>query len=103
MESDYYQAHSTLGSIYLGQEKFANAAGSFKKVLELSPKNYNAAYNYAIAIQSKDPESYDSNIAAWNQFIKIAKNNARVPKQMMATAEETIKALNEAKGTSGMQ
>ncbi|RKX25355.1 MAG: hypothetical protein DRP47_09935 [Candidatus Zixiibacteriota bacterium] len=103
LKSDYPYPHSALGGIYLGQEKYTNAAGQFKTVLKINPKDYRAAYNYAIAIQSKNPEEYDTNISNWENFLKIAKKNPRTKKQMIATANETIKNLKEAKEQSDLQ
>ncbi|MEA2030530.1 MAG: tetratricopeptide repeat protein [candidate division Zixibacteria bacterium] len=102
-KSSYSYPHSALGSVYLSQEKFLSAAGEFQNVLKINPKNYRAAYNYAIAIQSKDPEDYNTNIKNWESFVKIAKKNPRVRKQMISTAKETIKNLKKAQEQADLQ
>jgi len=99
---DSYKAHSALGGIYLGQGKFLSAANEFKAALKANPKGHRAAYNYAIAIQSQNPESYDVNIKAWQDYIKLAKNNPKA-KNQVAEAQRVIKDLKEAKEKANLQ
>ena len=99
---DSYKAHSALGGIYLGQEKFISAASEYKAALKANPKGHRAAYNYAIAIQSQNPEDYDANIKAWQDYVKLAKNNPRAKRQV-AEAQEVIKNLKEAKEKAELQ
>ena len=99
---DSYKAHSALGGIYLGQEKFLSAASEYKAALKANPKGHRAAYNYAIAIQSQNPEDYDANIKAWQDYVKLAKNNPRA-KREVAEAQKVIKNLKEAKEQTDLQ
>lgn len=99
---DSYKAHASLGGIYLSQEEFSAAAKEFKAALKANPKGHRAAYNYAIAIQSQDPENYDANIKAWENYIKLAKNNPRA-KNQVAEAQRVIKDLKEAKEQAALQ
>ncbi len=101
-KSNYASAHFALGQIYLSQEKYKSAAKQFNAALKADPKNYRAAYNYAIAVQSQDPEAYDTNIAAWNKFLKVAKKNPKA-KKYVSQATETIKQLKDAKEKAALQ
>jgi tetratricopeptide (TPR) repeat protein len=99
---DNYRARSALGRIYLAQEKFKQAARQFQAALKVEPKGWRAAYNYAVAVQSSDPENYDANIKAWQRFVKLAKNIPKA-KNQVAEAKRVIKDLQEAKKQAELQ
>ncbi len=88
-------AHFALGQIYLSQENYSTAAGEFHRALNLDPKSWRAAYNYAVAKETGDPENYKDNIAAWEQFIKVAKKNPQANKDLNV-AEAHVKELKDA-------
>ncbi len=92
-----YNALSSLGSIYLGQGKFRSAATQFKAAMKASPKRgARAAYNYAIAMEQADSEDYAANIANWQNFVKLAKNNPK-ERDNVAIAKSHIDELEAAK------
>ncbi|MFQ6008190.1 MAG: tetratricopeptide repeat protein [Candidatus Zixiibacteriota bacterium] len=97
-----YKARSALGQIYLRQQKYAKAAQQFKAALKVEPKAWRAAYNYAVAIQSLNPEDYDTNLKAWENFVKRAKNIPKA-KNQVAEAQRVIKELKEAKKKAELQ
>lgn len=101
-KEDNYSAHSSLGTIYLNQQKFKSAASSFRAALKADPKKYRAAYNYAIAVESDNPEDYGTNITNWENFINLAKNNPKA-KNDVATARDHVKELKDAKEQAGLQ
>ncbi len=94
LKTDYYGAHFALGAIYLGQEKFSKAAASFKAAMRANPKKAQAAYNYAYAMETQDPENYDANIVNWKAYVKLAKGNPKI-KNDMAIAQQHINELQE--------
>ena len=96
IKSDYYNAHFALGQIYLGQEKYSRAASSFKAALNADPRKYRASYNYAVAAESQDQDNIDANIANWNAFIKLAKNNPKANNDV-AIAQQHVKDLQARK------
>ncbi|MEW5994734.1 MAG: tetratricopeptide repeat protein, partial [Candidatus Zixiibacteriota bacterium] len=98
----YAKAHSALGRIYLGQEKFVLAAQEFKAAFEANPKEHRAAFNYAVAVQSANPNDYDASIKAWEDYLKVAKGNPRA-KNQLAQARQVIKDLKDAKENSESQ
>ena len=103
IKPDYYLAHSTLGQIYLNDGKYTAAAAAFKKAMKSkSKRRYRAAYNYAIAIETSDPESYAVNIANWQKFIKMAKGNPGA-KNDISTAQAHVKDLQAALEKSKLQ
>ena len=102
LKSDYYSAHSTIGQIYLSQEKYSSAAGAFKAAMDADPKNYRAAYNYAVAVESSNPENYSSNINNWEKFIKIAKSNPKA-KRDLTVAQQHVKELKDALEKANLQ
>jgi tetratricopeptide (TPR) repeat protein len=95
-----YNAHSAMGQIYLQKEDYVSAAKSFKAALAADPKGYKAAYNYAYAIETKSPDDYSSNIANWQEFVRIAGNNPKA-KDDVAVAVQHIKELKEAVKAKG--
>lgn len=97
-----YNAHYALGSMYLSEEKFQNAASAFKAALKSSPTKYRAAYNYAIAVESGDPENYTENIKNWEDFIRIAKKNPKA-RQDVTVAEQHVKELKDAQEKANLQ
>lgn len=101
-QQNNYSAHSSLGSIYLNQNKFKSAASSFRAAMQADSKKYRAAYNYAIAVESDNPEDYKTNIANWEKFISIAKNNPKA-KTDVATARSHVKELKDALEQSELQ
>ncbi len=96
IKPDYYNAHNSLGQVYLALEKYSKAGAAFKAALKAAPQKYLAAYNYAIAVESADPDNFDGSIAVWNEFIKIGKKHAKA-KTRVAEAEGHVKDLREAK------
>ncbi len=96
------KARSALGQIYLNQQKYAKAAEQFKAALNVEPTAWRAAYNYAIAIQSYNPEDYDTILKAWEDFVKRAKNIPKA-KDQVAEAQRVMKDLKEAKEKAGLQ
>ncbi|MBD3401532.1 tetratricopeptide repeat protein [candidate division GN15 bacterium] len=91
-----YSAHFALGQIYMGQEKYTQAGQSFQKALTVNSKKFRAAYNYASAMEFADPDNYDQNIANWEAFVRMAKNNPKA-KTEVSQAEAHLKELREAK------
>jgi tetratricopeptide (TPR) repeat protein len=93
-------AQSSLGQIYLGKEDYVQAAKCFKAALAADPKNYAAASNYAMAIETKSPDDYATNIANWVEFIRVAGSNPRA-KDAVATAQQHVKELKDAQKAKG--
>ncbi len=92
-----YNALSALGSIYLAQGKFRSAATQFKAAMKASPKRgARAAYNYAIAMEQADSDDVDANIANWQNFVKLAKNNPK-ERDNVAIAKSHVDELKELK------
>ncbi len=102
LKPNYASAHFALGQIYLSQEKYGKAAKAFKATLKADSRKYHAGYNYAISVQSQDPENYTGNIKVWEEFVAKFKKNPKA-KKLVAGAKETIKALKEAKEQADLQ
>ncbi len=102
LKSDYYNSHFALGQVYLGQEKFKSAASAFKAALKANPKKYLASYNYAVAVESSNPENYTRSIQVWEDFIKLAKKNPKA-KTSVANAQQHVKELMEAAEQADLQ
>ncbi len=102
LNDKYDNAHSAMGAIYLSQEKYRSAAGAFKSAMQADPANYRAAFNYAVAVESSDPESYDTNIANWETFIRVGSKNPKA-KSDVAVAKEHVKELKAAKEKANLQ
>jgi superkiller protein 3 len=98
IEPKNYQAYFALGQIYQAQEKFDLAASSYKKAHGANPKKHLAMYNYAIAIESANPDNFDKRISAWEEFVRIAKNDPLARKDL-AFAEDHLKELRDGKKT----
>jgi len=91
-----YSAHFALGSIYQEQQKYSKAATEFKAALSANPKKgFRASFNYAVVVEQNDPENYTQNIANWEAFVKLGKNNPKAKKDV-AIAVDHIKDLKEA-------
>lgn len=90
-----YNAQFALGQIYMSQEKYQSAAGAFKAALNADKSKYLASYNYASAMEFSNPEAYSDNIANWEAFVRLAKNNPKARTQVNQ-AQEHIKELREA-------
>jgi tetratricopeptide (TPR) repeat protein len=104
LQKKNYNAYFALGQIYLSQGKYLNAANYFDQALKASPTKHLAAYNYAVAVESSAPEDYAKNIAAWEKFINLAKNNPKAKAGAeLAEAENHLKELNDAKKQSDLQ
>jgi tetratricopeptide (TPR) repeat protein len=101
-KSGYYNAHSALGSIYLGQGKFKSAASAYKAALKAKPSAYLASYNYAVAVESGDSEDYATNIKVWESFIKMAKKNPKA-KSRVAEAQQHVTELKDAQEKANLQ
>lgn len=97
-----YLSHSLIGQIYLSQEKYGPAASSFKSALKVDPKQYRAAYNYAVAVETSNPENYAENIKNWEAFIKVAKNNPKAKKDVNI-AQSHVDDLKDAMEKSNLQ
>jgi tetratricopeptide (TPR) repeat protein len=93
-----YRALYALGNLYLDQQKYDDAAKMFKSALKADPKGYYAAYNYAIAVETANQDNIDENIANWQDFIRIAKNNPKA-KARVTEAIDHVKELQKAKAT----
>ncbi len=78
IKSDFAQAYSALGQIYLADENFEEAIEAYSSSVQYNPKGYRSFFNLAIAIQSAHPDSLDRSLAAWRQALRIARNNPRV-------------------------
>ena len=103
LKKENYNARFLLGTIYLGQEKFRQAASEFRAAENADAKRaYKAAYNYAVAMQSDNPDAHDANISNWERFIGLGKKNPKA-KSDVAMAEDHVKALKEAKAQSDLQ
>ncbi|MEW6412978.1 MAG: tetratricopeptide repeat protein [Candidatus Zixiibacteriota bacterium] len=102
LDPKYDNAHSAIGAIYLSQEKYNSAAGAFKSALNVDPNNYRAAFNYAVAVESGNPENFDANIANWENFIRIGSKNPKA-KNDVAVAKEHVKELKAAKEKANLQ
>jgi tetratricopeptide (TPR) repeat protein len=103
LNPDYYNAHSALGQIYLGQEKYRQAANAFKAAEKSDPnKAYRAAYNFAVAMENLSPEDYAANIANWERYVKLAKNNPKASRDV-AVAKEHIEKLKDAEKHAELQ
>ena len=101
-KSDYYNAHSALGSIYLSQGKYQSAASTYKAALKAKPTAYLASYNYAVSVESADSEDYAANIKVWESFIKMAKKNPKA-KSKVAEAQQHVTELKDALEKSNLQ
>lgn len=97
-----YNAQFALGQIYLSQEKYKQAGNAFKAALNLNSKKFQAAYNYAFALESMDPNAIDTNIKNWQDFVKIGKSDPKA-KNNVAMAEQHIKDLKESKAAMDLQ
>lgn len=103
IKGDYYHSLSTLGQIYANDNNQAKAAASYKKAMNTKyKKRYNAAFNYAIAIETSDPENYAANIDNWKNFVKMAKGKTSA-KDQVASAKAHIKELEDAAESAKLQ
>jgi tetratricopeptide (TPR) repeat protein len=94
--ANHYESLNGLAGIHLTQQRYSQAIKYYKQALKVKPKNYRCARNLAIAVQSSDPENYDAIIAAWQDFLKIARRNTAASKYVKQ-AEQLINDLEEAK------
>jgi len=99
-DPENFESFNSLAGIYLTQQSYTQAIDNFEKALKLKPKNYRTARNLAIAVQSRDPENYEAAIAAWENFLKIARGNSAAQKYV-TQAEQLVKDLKDAKAISG--
>jgi superkiller protein 3 len=90
-----YSAHFALGQIYMQQEKYKSASSSFRRAMNADKGKFRAAYNYASAAEYSDPENYSANLKNWEEFVRIARNNAKAQTQV-SQAQAHIKELKEA-------
>ncbi len=102
LQKKNYNALFALGQVFLSQGKYLNAANYFDQALKASPSKHLAAYNYAVAVESQEPENYVKNIEAWEKFVRLAKTNPKAREQM-ADAENHLKELREAKKQKDLQ
>lgn len=104
LEKKNYNSYFALGQVYLSQGKYMNAANYFDRALKSSPTKHLAAYNYAVAVESQDPEDYAKNIEAWEKFLRLAKNNPKArASNEIAEAENHVKQLKEALKQKNLQ
>ena len=104
LEKKNYNSLFALGQVYLSQGKYMNAANFFDQALKSSPTKHLAAYNYAVAVESQDPEDYAKNIEAWEKFLRLAKNNPKAKAtNEIAEAENHVKQLKEAQKQKDLQ
>lgn len=96
---DHFESLRNLGKIYAKKENYTLAIDYYKQAMKVKPKDYKTAYNLAIAVQSKDPEDYDTIIAQWDKFVKLARKIPKA-KKYMANAENLLKQLREAKAVA---
>ena len=97
-----YDALFGLGQVFLSQGKYLNAANYFDQALKANTTKHLAAYNYAIAVESQEPENYVTNIEAWEKFVRLAKSNPKARTEL-AEAENHLKELREAKKQKDLQ
>jgi len=102
LQPKYYESRSALGSIYLAQEKYPQAAAQFKAALEAAPTRYRASYNYAIAMEYAHPNNVTDNVANWEDFIRRAKNNPQARNDVQV-AQERVDALKKQKAATGLE
>ncbi len=102
LQQKNYNALFALGQVFLSQGKYLNAANYFDQALKASPTKHLAAYNYAVAVESHEPENYPKNIEAWEKFIRLAKNNPKARTEL-SEAENHLKELREAKKQVDLQ
>lgn len=95
-----YSANFALGQIYLQKEDYESAAKSFKAALTADPKGFKAAMNYAIAVETKNPDNYAANIGNWQEFLRVAGSNPKA-KEDVATAQSHLKELKDALKAKG--
>ncbi|MGH8015380.1 MAG: tetratricopeptide repeat protein, partial [Candidatus Zixiibacteriota bacterium] len=104
LQKKNYNAYFALGQIFLSQGKYLSAANHFDQALKASPTKHLAAYNYAVAVESNEPENYTQNIEAWERFVRLAKNNPKAKAGAeLAEAENHLKELKEAKKQKDLQ
>jgi hypothetical protein len=70
--------------------------------MKIDSKKYLAAYNYAIAVETDNPDDITANIAAWDGFVRVAKSNPKA-KTQIAEAQSHIKELKELKEQQDLQ
>jgi tetratricopeptide (TPR) repeat protein len=56
LKSNNYNSQFAMGQIYLSQQKYKSAASAFKSAMKINSKKYLAAYNYAIAVETNNPD-----------------------------------------------
>jgi superkiller protein 3 len=100
LDPKQYGALFELGQIYLSQEKYGDAATSFRAAMKANPKKHLAAFNYAIAKESMAPEDTKTNLVAWEEFVRLFKNDP-LAKTNIATAEAHIKEMKDALAAKG--
>ncbi|MBK7141104.1 MAG: tetratricopeptide repeat protein [bacterium] len=96
LKADNAQAHFAIGNLHLQAEKYALAAEQFKSALQDDPKNYKAAYNYAFATETLNPDSIDVHLTNWQEYIRLAKNQPKAQDDV-AIATQHVKELQAAK------
>jgi hypothetical protein len=64
--------------------------------MQAEPGKFQASQNYAVAVESADPDAIDANIANWNSFIKLARSNPKA-RDKVAEAEDHVKQLQARK------
>ena len=98
-QENNYASQFALGSIYMAQEKYNQAASAFKSALQVDKDRFRASYNYASAREFANPENYSENIKNWEAFVRMAKGNPKA-KTMVSQAEQHIEDLKEAQKVS---
>lgn len=94
-----FEALYNLAGIYREDGSFKQAIDFYEQALKVKPKHHIAAYNLAISIESNDPENYDASIAAWERFLRLARNNPNA-RQLVDQADKHVKELRDAKAAA---
>lgn len=97
-----YEPLSALGKLYLSRQNYAEAAASFKAAYEANTTKFRAYYNYCSAVETMNPSDFAGNIANWEQFVKIARNNPKAAKEV-AQAQAHVKELSDAQAAAAEQ
>lgn len=99
IKPNHFESLRNLGKLYVKKESFSQAIDYYKQAMEQRPKDYKTAYNLAVAVQSKDPEDYDTIIAQWEEFLRVARKVPKAKKYIDNT-ENLLKQLREAKAVA---
>ncbi len=96
VKANHFESLRNLGRAYVKKENYTQGISYFRQALKIKPKDYKTAYNLAIAVQSANPDNYDTVISQWESFVKMASKNPRA-KTQVKNANAVLKQLREAK------